>query len=110
MSIELTPLVRGTDWAETMTEWRIDNVIQDLSLYEWDCQFKCQKGVDKPVTVLPTIVLDSRGLTISIADTDTIDLPVGNLYFNILATQNDITQQVVHGVVEVQAGVSRNDV
>lgn len=107
--LKLTNIIRGTDWRETLAEWTIDGTVQDLSAYVWDCQFKAEQGTDKAITVAPTLAITADGLTITLSDTQTLELPTGVLFYNVLATQGDWTQEVVGGTVLVDAGVSVYD-
>lgn len=108
MSVKLTPIVCGTDWQEVLTEWTIDGVVQDLAAYEWDCHFKVEQGTKQAVVVAPALATTTSGLTMTLTDTQTLVLPVGVLFFNLLATQNGWTQEVVSGTVMVELGVTTN--
>lgn len=108
---KLPPIIRGTDWAAHF-KWQLDDasgnkVTQNWLDYELDCQFKTEQGVEKPVAVTPTLtVIGTELLQISLDELQTAKLSTGVLFFNLLATKADYTQQVVDGTIIVQAGVT----
>lgn len=103
---DLESIIRGTDWAVVMTGWNIDGVAQDLSLYHFDCQMKTKAGVEQLVKISPKITLTNAGLQLSLTEVETAALPTGTLYYNLLATRGEITQQVIGGKVLVLPGVT----
>lgn len=110
-NLKLNPIIRGTDWA-THLKWQIEDatgtpITQQWADYELDCHFKTEQGTDKVITVVPTLsVFDAETLQVTLDELQTQELPVGVLYFNLLATKSGWTQQVIAGTVMVNAGVT----
>ncbi len=110
-NLKLPEIIRGADWAAHLS-WTIEDdtgtpVPQDWYDYELDCQFKTEQGTDKPVIVAPTLsIIDAETLQITLDETQTEALPVGVLFFNLLATRSSWTQQVIAGTIIVSPGVT----
>ncbi|MBS9781336.1 MAG: hypothetical protein KGV56_02470 [Gammaproteobacteria bacterium] len=111
---KLKPITRGTDWLEVFTGTK-DGTPYDMRLYEWDCHFKTEQGVEKPIAVKPKIVVEQDKIALIINDYDTEQLPVGVLFYNLLRTSpitgwdNGYTEAICEGTVLVKPGVTDYD-
>lgn len=110
-TLNLPTIVRGTDWRhdfELFDEDGNGNLIRQNWLdYALDCQFKSEQGTDKAITVTPTLsVVGTDVMQISLTELQTLELPVGVLFYNLLITKADTTEQLIKGTITVDAGIT----
>lgn len=113
LDLELTKITRGVDWFDAII-WKVEDeqgnlAIQDWRDYELVCHFKTAPAATRAIQVQPQLAIkgeDSEVLQLVLDEQQTRELPAGRLYFNLLATKDGITQEVVDGKVWVSSGVS----
>ncbi len=109
----LSPITRGADWLEVFTGTK-DGAPYDMRLYDWECHFKAEQGVEQPIAVAPKIIVEQDKISLIINDSDTEKLPAGVLFYNLLRTSqvtgwdNGYTEPILEGTVLVKAGVTNH--